>query len=61
MKTAEQVVKFRQKHKLSQSALGLLVNRKLRIVQRWEDGTNQNMPDELYQLAEILVKLRKSK
>lgn len=58
---ADKVRKFREKHNLTQDKLAELVNRKRRVVQIWEDATEREMPDNLFLLAEMLLKKKVKK
>lgn len=58
---ADKVRKFREKHNLTQDKLAELVNRKRRVVQIWEDSTDRSMPDNLFLLAEMLLKKKRAK
>ena len=58
---ADKVRKFREKHNLTQDKLAELVNRKRRVVQIWEDATDRQMPDNLFLLAEMLLKKKVKK
>ena len=58
---ADKVRKFRAKYNLTQDKLAELVDRKRRVVQIWEDATEREMPDNLFKLAEMLVKKKVKK
>ena len=58
---ADKVRKFREKYNLTQDKLAELVNRKRRVVQIWEDATEREMPDNLFMLAEMLLKKKVKK
>jgi DNA-binding transcriptional regulator YiaG len=57
--TPKMVKKFRVKHELTQSQLGEIVDRGLRCVQKWEDETDYNMPEALWDLLHFKMKVKK--